>query len=461
MAKFKDLIIVCLITLLALLAGLKMLRTFAPGLLGIGKDLQVVQLSDAKPAYYENIFRTDEQGPDGYILKDPLILIRAPGLYPDRFGIGPNDILGFRNRNVPNVADVITIGDSQTYGNNAVLEDNWPSHMRRALGGTNPTVYNMSTGGWGAVQYLSTFEKALHFQPKAVVVAFYTGNDSLESSLVARNIKQWQFLLDQDDQAISQIFPVAASSKDSTIVPVGDGDWTVDFGQGVRTTFTPAARSLCNNPEYSHTMLGYAIMAKVAKLIAAKGRAEGVKVFFTIIPTKELAFRKLLEQKKISLREDYSHLIQNEQSNIEKLAGYIKSLSSASYIDLVAPLQNAILTNPGKIYPPNEGHPWPEGYRTIGSEVAKPVASSLSPMLEGTYAVIPQKGFPFDVIDPKTNIAGGVQVFDGNSGKVAYLKVTNGRGSYLKKAPGSTADIPSVAVRDIANQPIASTLVAD
>ena len=111
------------------------------------KDLQVTFASKEVPPFFENVFR-EHPSTDDYIINDPKLMIRAPGLYPDRLGLGPNDVLGFRNRAVPDVADVITIGDSQTYGLNAVLEENWPSQMRRSLP-LPTTVYNMSTGGWG------------------------------------------------------------------------------------------------------------------------------------------------------------------------------------------------------------------------------------------------------------------------------------------------------------------------
>ena len=37
------------------------------------------------------------------------------------------DQWGFRNRSVPTAVDVVTIGDSHTYGNTAKSEDAWPS----------------------------------------------------------------------------------------------------------------------------------------------------------------------------------------------------------------------------------------------------------------------------------------------------------------------------------------------
>ena len=121
------------VTLTVVLA-LGLLRWLAPGLLGIPVDLQMVRVSEKLPPFFEGVFRIEDyQSPD-FILKDPYTSVRAKPLYPEINGMGPNDILGFRNRQVPNVAEVVVIGDSQTYGNNAILEQNWPSRMADQLG---------------------------------------------------------------------------------------------------------------------------------------------------------------------------------------------------------------------------------------------------------------------------------------------------------------------------------------
>ena len=46
-------------------------------------------------------------------------------------------------------------------------------------------MYSMAVGGWGAVQYLDMFTKAARFRPHTVIIAFYSGNDPLESFLTA------------------------------------------------------------------------------------------------------------------------------------------------------------------------------------------------------------------------------------------------------------------------------------
>src|SRR5690349_5703631 len=85
------------------------------------------------------------------------------------------DALGFRNRSVPKTADVVAIGDSQTYGNAATMDDSWPYALGRMLG---RNVYNMGLGGYGPNQYLEILKtKALPLKPQMVICGLSVTDD--------------------------------------------------------------------------------------------------------------------------------------------------------------------------------------------------------------------------------------------------------------------------------------------
>lgn len=117
----KNLLLLLVSTTLTLLIALGLIRWIAPQLLGISPSLQLVKVAKEVPPFFNNIFRPTNYASQNFIIEDPY-LSRAKPLYPDKITMGPNDILGFSNRQIPNIADIITIGDSQTYGNNAPLE---------------------------------------------------------------------------------------------------------------------------------------------------------------------------------------------------------------------------------------------------------------------------------------------------------------------------------------------------
>ena len=135
------------VTVVTVALALGLIRLFAPQLLGVSRDLQLVRASKEVPPFFDNVFRREDYEGQDFIIQDPYVK-RARPLLPEDPGMGPHDILGFRNRSIPNFADVVVIGDSQTYGNNALLVDNWPSRMQAVLTDKRAVVYSMAVGGW-------------------------------------------------------------------------------------------------------------------------------------------------------------------------------------------------------------------------------------------------------------------------------------------------------------------------
>lgn len=362
-----------------LLFALGLIRWFAPQLLGVSSDLQLVQIDEKVPAFFEGVFRREDLKATEFILKDPLTQVRAKPFFPELGGIGPNDILGFRNRNVPNVADIVAIGDSQTYGNNAVVGDNWPSQIEAQLREKRARVYSMAVGGWGAVQYLDMFTNAIVFQPRVIVVAFYSGNDPLESFQLVYGSAHWSGLIP------NRKLTKADSPKVTFPAPQSEW-WPVKFTDGVETVFTPTLR-LAGNQDHPAVRAGYDIMADVARRIMDMGRPMGTQVVFTIVPTKELVYARKVEREGLNVPEDYAALVENEARNINQLAQSIQKIEGPIYTDLVDPLQTAAL-DPKPLYPSDiNGHPIKAGYRVISAAISQSVKAFLPEPPNGLYAV--------------------------------------------------------------------------
>lgn len=357
--------------------SLGLIRWFAPGLLGIPIDLQAVRVSKEVVPFYENALPMEELRKAHFSnLQDPYTGTRHRPMVPEvslvEGGLmwGPSDVLGFHNRSVPIVADVVTIGDSLTFGTNATLDFNWPNLMALHLEALNPVVYNMAVGGWGAVQYLSMFQKAPAFWPRVVVVAFYTGNDPLESVRLAYDFEPWADL--RPGHARPDPGPYTWPPEDKDL-------WPVRFADGVQTQFAPTARLLSNDRAYPATGEGYAIMAEAARRMAALARDEGIALVFTILPTKELALSEKVRRAGLKPPATYTTLVRDEKKNIAELAGVLKGLEGAEYVDMVAPLQRAALGNTPLYLQTADGHPVATGYDVIARTLAPVVAPHLPP----------------------------------------------------------------------------------
>ena len=110
------------------------------------------------------------------LINDPVLGLR---LAPYAQG---HDANGFRNDTVPQKVDIVALGDSQTWGVNVERQDSWPAQLSKI---SERSVYNMSLGGFGPVQYRVLAPQTLGLSPKVIVVGFYFGNDIYDAYKMA------------------------------------------------------------------------------------------------------------------------------------------------------------------------------------------------------------------------------------------------------------------------------------
>jgi len=360
----KEWILAAATVLVTMAAALALLRWLAPQLLGVPLDLQLVQASKTVPPFFENVFREQDLASDNMLLQDPYTNIRFRPLLPADATSGPHDILGFRNEAVPNHAAIIVFGDSQTYGIGEPFAANWPNQLAALPGQEETPVYNMAVGGWGAVQYLDMFSKAaVRLHPRIAIIAFYSGNDSLESFITAYGNPNWEtFRLDPTLDG-------SDAPKIGNLLSVEDA-WPVRFSDGTHMVFTPTGRLAADDNGNPAVRAGYAIMAEVARRIGALALQQEIAAIFTIIPTRELVYAEKVAQEGLSAPEDYRRLIRMERENIEELAGNIRTIPGSRYVDLVRPLQTTALSD-SPLYPRQwDGHPGKAGYAVIARTLA-------------------------------------------------------------------------------------------
>ena len=413
---------------ITLAISLAVIRWLAPQLLGIPVDLQMVSVDEKVSPFYEAVFREKDLSSKGFLLKDPYSGIRARPLFPRRITMGPNDLLGFRNPSVPNVADVVIVGDSQTYGNNADIDQNWPAHLRTAMKDQSPIVYNMSVGGWGAVQYAYAAEKAAAFRPHLMIISFYTGNDPLESFIVAYNNEHWKEF--RPDPSIT-----------SADIPRLELDTLpIRFNDGITTVFTPKTR-YTSNMDHEAVETGYKIMAESARRITKANSINGIRTLFTIIPTKELVYESKILKENIDVSESYRLLVSAEKNNINNLKKEIADIPQALYIDVVNPLKKAALGSTPLYTETADGHPIANGYQVIGRTVANAIQGLMPPPKEGVYQLpITSKMSKYFLVDDNK-----LRVF-----KNADVTEKNG---------WDCESAPIIADRDLANLKFTGTIV--
>ncbi len=106
-----------------------------------------------------------------------------PTVYPG------HDARGWRNAAALPRADIVALGDSQTYGVNVSLEAAWPQRLGDIL---RRSVYQMAWLGYGPAHYIPLLDEALPLRPKAVLATYYSGNDIYDAYWFVYGIGKYQ-----------------------------------------------------------------------------------------------------------------------------------------------------------------------------------------------------------------------------------------------------------------------------
>ena len=152
------------------LMGAAVLTAIAVGMLAFGEFAMRLVLNS-------NDFLITDPAPDP---------VRGHRIGP---GVQGHDAQGFRNSEVLKSPDLITIGDSMTYGVLAPMGESWPAHLSRQL---KLPVYNLGLGGYGPLQYLDVARtEGRKAQAKTWLVAFYVGNDMMDAYNTSHDLESW------------------------------------------------------------------------------------------------------------------------------------------------------------------------------------------------------------------------------------------------------------------------------
>jgi lysophospholipase L1-like esterase len=353
-------------------------------------------------ALVEGILRVqDTQSPknpffnDGIIPDSKLVFRLKPGF-------AETDTQGFRNSSVPAAADIVAVGDSQTYGNNATEAQAWPQQLSRLL---KKKVYNMAVGGYGPVQYHYLLERAATLHPRVAIVAYYTGNDLYDSYHAVYETDAWQELrsgefqdrmhhsaqhFERIDFATvaehefverasyelnhgwlnrSHLYRRLFASHHSFLAAQRWAQAYPDRGavfesRQAKTVLTPAYRLLALNLADPRIAEGLRIATSLLPRIASASARSGATPIIFLLPTKEMVYARLMEGRAIP--DSYRKLIQYETAvRTELIAACARA--GIAYLDPLPALQSAAADS-RHIYPDNsDGHPSPDGYQLLAT----------------------------------------------------------------------------------------------
>jgi lysophospholipase L1-like esterase len=321
-------------------------------------------------------------------------------------GSGGHDGWGFRNRMVPGHANIVAIGDSQTYGVSTPAKYSWPAVLQKI---SHLSVYNLSLGGYSTPQYFHLLTtKAVILKPKVVVVGFYLGNDLLETYEVIQNRPYWSqysrpgFSLSEPrpgtppEPAAATAAPFLNETRSwfaqhsvvynllihsalgelarvieaRFVAMKAEDDGSVIYAKdGIRTGFTPEQRLKALDVKDPRVTEGLLLSVKLIAKMNAYCLERGIHMLVLLIPTKESVYARFLE-KDPAVREigAMQSLWANERTVNRLIKGDLAERRIA-YLDLLPEMEAQVARV--TLYPGNyDGHPNMNGYRVIAETVA-------------------------------------------------------------------------------------------
>ena len=314
-----------------------------------------------------------------------------------------HDSWGFRNKSVPKSADIITIGDSQTYGVSATANYSWPSILKEI---TQKNVYNLALGGYGPMEYLYLLEnKAIILNPSVVIVGFYTGNDLLDAYASIYNLdcykkfRKPQIEKDQNDETAkgtvitennknkfagnirdwlsrhSVLYRIAIYSLGDIlrfieikyIYPSSDITIYENKENNIHSIFTPSKRLSALNLKDQNVKEGLDISLEAFTKMKQFCLTKNISFLVVLIPTKENVYGEYIENDSTL---DNSQVIKDLlvcERNVDNIVKVYFTENDIIYVDPLDSLKDTIKRAPP--FPSGDGHPNKDGYRVIANAV--------------------------------------------------------------------------------------------
>ncbi len=331
-----------------------------------------------------------------------------------------HDLRGYRNERALDRADIVALGDSQTYGLvEAPLA--WPRLLSAHLGAT---VYNMALPGYGPMQSELQLDDALALRPRLVIVAPYFGNDLYDSFKLSRRhpemltgispvLRTAADAVDRDRPFEQEMLTLRSASEVSEQhEPAGRWAWisehsklygllrgikvrlqtpqkgnpllskqfntaaaaltpfqreyaSAEEGTEWRTILTPKHRLRALDDHDPRIRLGFEAMRAALLRMAEKCRSRGIRFLVVLVPTKESVF--WVRVKNPSIHPGLSEQVSTEH----RLRGELMTAlveRRIEFIDLLDALRKA----PDQPYHEDiDGHPNRVGNHVIEAAVAE------------------------------------------------------------------------------------------
>lgn len=326
----------------------------------------------------------------------------------------------FRNTVVPEHADIVILGDSQTYGYGVAPEKNWPRQLSALIG---RSTYNIACSGYSPVHGLALWTDVASLTPRFVVAAIYAGNDLYDTfNLVyghgqLAHLRSTESALQTAIATLEAARPLAEQARlvtrmgrtpwplrdllrnhsalfhfvrqldggSTALAARQEGSWRAtreraeqhpdylhahDGGAGLRTTLTIAKRLLPMDTSDPRIDEGLRMTLRGLREMSRRSAAIGARFLVLWIPTKELVFAPLVPTESMP---GFRRLIEIETDLRRQVLETAVDLD-VSFVDALPALRRSLQEGEEPYPDTADGHPTEIGYTRIAGVVAGALA---------------------------------------------------------------------------------------
>lgn len=315
---------------------------------------------------------------------------------------GGHDAWGFRNREVPDKADIVCIGDSMTYGYGARARESWPAVLAAMRG---ERIYNMALGGYGPIQYLYLMRTgATQLHPRIVIVALNLENDLLDAYNMVYSHTRWSIYRTSD---FPDVPPPTISPRDSGKFLGGVRHWLAtrsvlymsitqlpffDFVRVKESSGYPDVDTRISYHDANHNVAfyldsrirpvdltdpraraGWDITKRTLLEIHTDAERDAIRLIVAIVPTKERVYGDLLERagylapdSAVRGKEVLAKALRDEDVTRAAIVGFLRQ-QHIEDIDLLPALSSEVTARDA--YPLTDPHPSRIGYRAMAASI--------------------------------------------------------------------------------------------
>lgn len=307
--------------------------------------------------------------------------------YDARLGTKMNPALpdiddrGFRNPEPLGPPDIVTLGDSHTYGVNVSSAESWPQQLADM---DDVTVYNLGVGSYGTLQYSYLIDEAIKMKPGHIVLALYVTNDLDDVCKLVNKTNYWDDWMSAHgyDPSVcreksgawrtlkryltkSNLYWIVASAVKRVYEARDFGDSLVVREEANHTIMK--YKSILNHKRKmdmsrERIALGFEVTKGVIADMEKKCDEAGIDFSIVFIPSKSRAFFGYLTSRGYMLSGDYYQLVENESNLVSKFSEFFDGLG-IEHVDAGPYVLEELYTSSGVYSPSDDGHPMESGYK--------------------------------------------------------------------------------------------------